>query len=295
MNVDVRHALREVMADRGRRGISCAVTFDGAVPVAARYARVSLRGDGLDKYTDPRPGDAFKLHLPSVAGEAVPVPGYDERGRLVWPPHLTGRPIARCFTVQSFDRERRELSFDALRHPGGATEQWLADARKGDVLSLTGMRVEFVETAPATAHLLVGDESALPAITAIVASLSTHATADAFILTSSPRDELPGLAGAIVHLARTPQELVHSVNEHAPSSPDAQVWIGAEAAVVREVRRILLDVHGFDRDAVHASAYWKRGLDWERAFDESLDKYLAAADAGLDVGDPGVLQRLTFD
>lgn len=295
MSVPARQALREVMADRGSRVVSCAVTYQGAVTVHRGYARVTVRGDGLAEYTDPRPGDAFKLHLPAHAGDAVPVPAYNERGRLVWPVHLTDRPTARCFTVQSFDHARRELSFDALLHPGGATSRWLRGAEAGDILSLTGMRVEFVDAATATEHLLIGDDSSLPAIASIIAAIPERKAVTVLVLSSFSEDEFPALDGASVWRSRSTAQLLEHLDALGPLDSGTQVWIGAEASVVREVRRVLLNDGGIDRDALHASAYWKRGLDWEQTFDESLDRYLAGSAAGLDVGDPGVLQNLAFD
>lgn len=295
MSVHARQALREVMADRGSRVVSCAVAFRGATAVTRAYARVTVRGDGLAGYTDPRPGDAFKLHLPATAGETVPVPSYDERGRLVWPDHVKARPSVRCFTVQGFDPERLELSFDALLHPGGTTRRWLAGAHEGDVLSLTGMRVEFVEARAATEHLLIGDDSSLPAIAAIAAAIPAHRPTTVLALSSSPEDEPPALAGARVRRARTPEGLLERLDALGPLAPGIQAWIGAEASLVKEIRRYLLHERGVDRDALHASAYWKRGLDGEQTFDESLDRFLAGSAAGLDVADPGVLQSLAFD
>lgn len=295
MSVPARQALREVMVDRGSRVVSCLVTYRGATAVNRNYARVTVQGEGLTAYTDPRPGDAFKLHLPACPGDAVPVPGYTERGRLVWPDHLKARPSARCFTVQSFDAERCELSFDALLHSGGATSQWLRTASVGDSLSLTGMRVEFVDVETATAHLLIGDDSSFPAIASIIATLPSHAAVTVLLLSSFAESDFPAHAGLTVRRFGNVSQLLESLRALGPLAAGTQVWVGAEAEVVREVRRFLLGAGGIERDALHASAYWKQGLDWEQGFDESLDRYLAGVAAGLDVGDPGVLQSLAFD
>lgn len=294
--VRLRQTLREIVAGRAGRVLRCRVRLAGSEPVTARYRRVRIAGAGLRDYTDARPADAFKLHLPAVPGAPVPLPEYDDRGRPVRPDDPAHRPLVRCFTVAAADPATGELAFDAYLHDDGATARWLATARPGDELALTGMRTEYAVAPGSRSQLLVADPSALPAAADVVAAvppdqpvhLVAHAhPGDRRLVRPGPNTtvtwvgDAARLAGAVAAL---------------PAPGDgAQAWVCAEAAAVRAVRAVLLDRHGLHRDALHAAAYWKRGQDWEALFDESMERFLRAADAGLDTGDPGLLQRLAFD
>lgn len=297
MGIGVRQALREVIRERGTRVLNCQVRLLATERVADSYIRVTITGEGLADYIDPRAGDAFKLFLPSQPGGEVPEPSYDERGRLCWPVSSSGdRPRARCFTVQGSDAASRSLTFDALLHPDGATAQWLAEAREGDRLGFTGIRTEFVDVPESTSHLLIGDASALPAVAAVARAIPPDKQTSIIALADESSRTLPDLGSdACLRWTSSEEQLLRYLAEYEAPSAEAQVWVGAEAGLVRRIRRLLLDDKHVERDALHASAYWKRGLDWEQTFDESMERFLAAGEAGADVSDPGVLQSLAFD
>lgn len=292
--VPARQMLRSVIRARREQMLTCEVRVAAVVPLSERFTRVVLQGDGLGRYRDGRPADAFKLHLPGAPHVPVPLPDYDESGRLRWPTDAP-RPLARCFTVRESDPDRGRLSFDALVHPEGATAQWLAAVDAGDRLSLTGMRTEFVDPAETARHLLIGDASAIPVIGSIVAGVSPlkpvtvvldAPRVDADLLPAHPRLDLRWADG------RRLVEVVRALR--SVEGPRTQVWVGAEATQVHDVRRHLHQL-GVHPDALHASAYWKRDQDWEAMFDESLERFVVATNVGLDTSDPGILQRLTFD
>src|SRR5699024_7118213 len=154
-----------------------------------------------------------------------------------------------------------------LLHERGATAQWLAGATAGDRIGFTGVRTEFVDTAEAEAHLLIGDRSSLPAIATISDSLShTKRTVIVAIGGDDDRSALELPAAVETTLVDDPTALIDAVTEFSGIDARTQVWIGAEAGVVRQIRRDVLGREPMSRDALHASAYWKNGLDWEETF-----------------------------
>ena len=56
-------------------------------------------------------------------------------------------------------------------------------------------------------------------------------------------------------LADVVRELVKDMDK------DSQVFIGLEASELRAVKNLLLDDLAFNRLNMHATAYWKQGLD----------------------------------
>lgn len=291
----MRSLLRETIRSRAGQVVTARVAFRSAVPISENFVRVTVTGAGLENYREPLPADAFKLHLPARAGQHVPDPGYDDSGRIVWPPETGPRPLMRCFTVSDYDPENRELSFDLLRHAEGRATAWVGRASTGDELPLTGMRTEFIHAPGTRHHLLIGDSSAVPAVSAILRSLPAEVTATAILIgPHCDRELLPSGRLSEVRWARDMDELRAAIT-HTHSPEKTQTWVCAESQLVREIRRFVLDGTPTDRDSLHAAGYWTSGQDWESTFDDSLQRFHQAIALDRDVTDPQVLQDLSFD
>src|SRR4051794_8362052 len=78
----------------------------------------------------------------------------------------SGRRVKRRYTIRHARPDTGELDLDVLLHGEGPGAQWGARAEAGDVVEYQGPRGK-LELRSAPAHLLLGDESALPAIAAI--------------------------------------------------------------------------------------------------------------------------------
>ena len=116
-------------------------------------------------------------------------------------------------------------------------------------------------------HLLAGDESALPAITAALEELPAEAVARVVVLVEDTGHEpsLPLPEGAeltVLHRATKAegQSLASAVRalEWLPGRVHAFVH-GEAAEVMHDIRPYLLKERGLDRDQVSISGYWRRG------------------------------------
>src|SRR5512133_3942434 len=75
--------------------------------------------------------------------------------------------VTRTYTIRRFDREANELAIDFVIHgDDGLAGPWAARAKPGDQISFMGPGGAWAPAADADAHLLVGDEAAIPAIAA---------------------------------------------------------------------------------------------------------------------------------
>ena len=236
-----------------------------------QLARVLLDGDGLEgfepgEYTDSYVNVAIP---PSAAEYAAPF----DLGELRELP-AEERPYRRRYTVRRWEPGR--LTLDIVVHgvagPGGA---WAAAARPGDALVFTGPAGAYRPDPGADWHLLVGDESALPAIAASLEAIPTGVPAVARLVCDGPEGEVEltspgdldlvwlhrsGGSGDADLLAGAVRDL-----EFPPGRPHA--FVHGEAGETREVRRHLLADRRLDPEQLSCSPYWRRGKtdeEWRR-------------------------------
>jgi len=196
------------------------------------------------------------------------------------------------------------LDVDFVMHPGGPAGTWAEHAKPGDRMLLIGPNkasewyggIEWrPPTTAGTRVLLVGDETALPAIGSILETLpSAYAgrvivevpTEQDFLTLATKADldirfvarddqprgeallrEVSGVVDVRTERASKPppdledvdvdHELLWEVPERGDSAFYA--WVAGEAAVVRTVRRHLVEGRGVDRRAVAFMGYWREG------------------------------------
>lgn len=247
----VSHVAHEVRARRAE--------VADVVDLTPRMRRVTLRGDLADLPGDG-PTDHTKLFFPVDGVESVPEVG--PRG-LVAPPPGTPRPY-REYTIRRHAGD--EVDVDVVRHGSGLAGQWVEDPC--GAVWLLGPRSS-IEVAPRDWYVLGGDETALPALsrwldrvppaaTVIVLAEVADAAEEAYLpdprVRWLRRDGVP--AGESTLLADALTEV-----EVPPGEGFA--WMGAEASVLRPVRRRLRDWadRGLPAEAVDLDGYWRRGVE----------------------------------
>ncbi|GAA3607006.1 siderophore-interacting protein [Microlunatus ginsengisoli] len=180
-------------------------------------------------------------------------------------------PVTRTYTIRWFDREAGELAIDFVVHgDAGLAAPWAAQARPGDEIGFFGPGGGYVPE-PGAAHLLAGDEAALPAIAAALDRLPADAEAEVYVEVAGPADELPLRVTdktrlTWVHRGDAPYgaPLARAVRSGWTPGPNAQVFVHGNAELVRDLRRFLFVEHRLDRRAVSISGYWRTGYTEER-------------------------------
>lgn len=178
------------------------------------------------------------------------------------------RPRMRTYTVRGFDPVSRELVLDFVHHGDrGLAGPWAAGLEAGDEVLLVGPGGGYAPSADADWHLLVGDESALPAIANALEEMPDGADARVFVLVEDEREQLPLVTKAdaqVRWLHRSHgDDLVAAVRGFEFPAGGVQAFVHGEAGFVRELRRYLFTERELDRDRVSISGYWRRGADDE--------------------------------
>jgi NADPH-dependent ferric siderophore reductase len=178
-------------------------------------------------------------------------------------------PTMRTYTVRSFDEDSHELTVDFVYHGDeGIAGPWAAAAQPGDVLWFNGPGGAYGPDEAADWHLLVGDESALPAIGAAVEQLPPGARATVLVEVEDEAEEQKfGGSGEVdvtwFHRASSSgargDGLVAAVEGLELPAGDVQAFVHGEAGFVFRIRKNLFEDRGLPRDRVSLSGYWRLG------------------------------------
>ncbi|UTX54290.1 siderophore-interacting protein [Leucobacter aridicollis] len=244
--------------------------------VTSTMLRITLTGAALDAHTDQAgnvtpafssPGfdDDVRLLFP-YPGDLTPVLPEIEHGRVTFAPGR--RPIARAYTVRRFDPTTRELDIDIVLHGTGVASTWASTASVGDVMYVVGPGKTVDLPSGADNYLILGDDTAIPAVARLLEELPKRATGE--VLLSVPgkeyRYELQAPAGvrvrwinadAVASPTRSP--LLVALEATTLPRENLAVWVAGEQAEVREIRRFLVQTWELPRAAISFTGYWKRG------------------------------------
>jgi NADPH-dependent ferric siderophore reductase len=251
-----------VTAPDGLRDVDV-LTVASVTDVTPTVRRVVLSGSRQAVSTA---GPTVNLLVPRVGDAAPRWPSVARDGRVVWPIGAHGIGL-RSYTARRQDPARGEVEIDFVLHGDGPAATWAAAAAPGALLGVAGSGDLGIR--PAATQLLAGDETALPAISRILAEAAPSTTGLALVEVAGPEEEqpLPAPAGVSVrwlHRGGTPPGestlLVEAVAAlDPPAGDDVFAWVGAESAAVRTIRADLRARWGLGRSQHHAIGYWRRG------------------------------------
>ncbi len=234
--------------------------------IAGLLARVTFTGDDLQDFVSASFDDHVKLFFPADPSLPPALPVVTSDG--IKFPEDAPKPAARDYTPRRFDTARRELDIDFVLHGDGPASTWAEQAEPGQQLGIGGPRGSFVVPKGFDWHVLIGDETALPAIARRLEELP--ATAQALVLIEVPQASneipLPTQAQASVrwlHRNGTAPGystlLLEAARELKLPPGEGYAWVAAESAAAKALREIMVAQHGIDKSRIRAASYWKRG------------------------------------
>lgn len=197
------------------------------------------------------------------------------------------QPARRRYTVRAWDADAQRLTVDFVVHGGsGVAGPWASGAHPGDVLVFTGPSGGYRPDPAADWHLMIGDESALPAIAASLEALPAGARAVVRLVCDGPEHEIELTSPGAVDLAwlhRHGDEgdgslLLAAIEalEFGDGTPFG--FVHGEADEIRAVRRHLLEERGLTRQDLSCSPYWRRTMS-DEAWRRIKRDYVAAMEA----------------
>jgi NADPH-dependent ferric siderophore reductase len=172
-----------------------------------------------------------------------------------------GRRVKRRYTIRYARADAGELDLDVLLHGDAPGASWARDALSGDEVEFQGPRGK-LELRPAPWHVLIGDESALPAIATVCEALPADEHAIAVVEVRDGSDELPVRADVRwVHRGdRRPggAELLGAALADLPLQAGARAYLMGETRAMVALRAFV-EARGVAHDAVFVKGYWNLG------------------------------------
>jgi len=261
------------MADRPERRAPRTTTLvvrrtEWATPHLIRVVAAPADPADLDRFADSPHTDGYVKIVFLQPDVAYPEPfdmatARTELPRAQW-------PTLRTYTLREVDRSAGEIVIDFVYHGDvGLAGPWAASAEPGTELLVLGPGGAYAPDPEAGWHLLVGDESALPAIVAALAEIPAGAPVHAFVEVADAAEEQKLSTAGELNLRWVHREssgdgaLVEAVR--ALDFPEGRVhaFVHGEAGAVKELRRHLVDERGLTTEQLSISGYWRRGLDDE--------------------------------
>lgn len=181
-------------------------------------------------------------------------------------------PRIRTYTVRAWDPVAAEVAIDFVQHGDqGVAAPWAARARPGERVLFLGPGGGYAPDPAAGWHLMIGDETALPAIAVALERLPATARATVLLEVADATEEQDLISAANTTLRWLHRDssgrgegLVAAVRELSfpAGAPDA--FVHGEADTVKRLRRHLRLDRGIAREHLSISGYWRHGSDEDR-------------------------------
>ncbi len=219
--------------------------------IAAHMIRVTFGGD-MEGFLSLGFDDHLKLFFPDGS--------LDAEGQ----PQLVGRD----YTPRRHDAATGTLEVDFAIHDAGPATRWAEQAAPGQTLPAGGPRGSFVVPFAFDWHLLIADDTGLPAVSRRLAEFPAGTRAVVIAEVDGPADQIPLDSQANVTIAWAYRDgapagasdaLSRALREVTLPQGDFHAWVACESLVAKALRAQLLAEHGANPKWMRASGYWRRG------------------------------------
>jgi NADPH-dependent ferric siderophore reductase len=224
--------------------------------------RVTLTGDDLERFATDE-NYHVRLYFPQdPADPSWPVRGMDGLGIAQDPAR---KPHVRKYTIRRIDVSAAEVDIDFVLHAApGPGSDWAKAALPGAIVGMAGPGGRGVRSADW--YLLVGDETALPAIARALENMPASAEGHVLVEVDHSTDVVPLARPGGIQLSwilRHGPDL--SLCEEArriaiPTDRSVFCWAGTEFETIQSIRAHWRDIGKLGKHQQLAVSYWRRGM-----------------------------------
>ena len=251
----IEPSIHRVMHEIKRRRLQVLRVVD----LTSRMRRITLGGPELAGFVSLGSDDHGKLMFPQnaeqqAALETLVLGAGKDNGPL---------PAMRDYTPRRYDLDTLELDIDFVLHGDGPASTWAEQAQPGQFLHIGGPRGSMIVPDMFDSYLLIGDETALPAIARRLKGLAANRRALVVVEVENGAEQQKLESPAQVNVIWVLREggknnLLTTVKQLQVPGGSLYAWVATESKVSRQIRRVLLDEHGLNEQFVKAVGYWKQ-------------------------------------
>ncbi|WP_219337852.1 siderophore-interacting protein [Pseudomonas sp. Xaverov 259] len=225
------------------------------VDITPRMRRVTLGGPELAGFISLGSDDHIKLLFPQNAAEqaALESPTFNIKGD-------GPQPAMRDYTPRRFDLSIGELDIDFVLHGDGPASTWADQVQVGQHLYIGGPRGSMIVPDIFDSYLLIGDETAIPAIARRLEELPAGRKVLAVIEIANNAEQQPLNSAAdvqVIWVVRGHDDLLETVRNLTLPGGSLYSFVATETKLSRQVRRVLLDTHKINEEFLKAVGYWR--------------------------------------
>lgn len=238
------HRIERIRREPKRRRLTVA----HALALTPKMRRIVFASPELADFASAAADDHVKLFVPDPASP--------------------GGVAMRDYTPRAFDAAAKTLTIDFAVHQAGPATAWALGARPGDALEIGGPRGSLVVADDFDHYLLVGDETALPAIGRRVEGLRPRVPVTTMVVIDDA-EEIQAFATRAdwrpIWVERSGRDLDdasllrEALDRWAPPPGDGYAWIAAEAEVARALKTHMLEQRRHQKAWLKAAGYWVSG------------------------------------
>ncbi|NIL15596.1 siderophore-interacting protein [Pseudomonas sp. AN3A02] len=226
------------------------------VDITPRMRRITLGGPELAGFISLGSDDHIKLLFPQNAAEqaALDSPDFNLRGD-------GPQPAMRDYTPRRYDLTIGELDIDFVLHGDGPASTWAEQAKVGQHLHIGGPRGSMIVPDIFDSYLLIGDETAIPAIARRLDELPAGRKVLAVIEIDNAAERQPLYSAAeveVIWVVRGQDDLLETVQNLTLPGGSLYSFVATESKLSRQVRRVLLDTHNVNEAFLKAVGYWQQ-------------------------------------
>ncbi|MEZ1316102.1 siderophore-interacting protein [Pseudomonas fluorescens] len=251
----IEQSIHRVMHEIKRRRLQVLRVVD----LTPRMRRITLGGPELAGFVSLGSDDHVKLLFPQNAAEQAALDTLVlGAGKNDGP-----MPAMRDYTPRRYDLDALELDIDFVLHGDGPASTWAEQAQPGQFLHIGGPRGSMIVPDMFDSYLLIGDETAIPAIARRLEGLAANRRALVVIEVENGAEQQKLESPAQVNVIWVLREggknnLLTTVKQLQLPGGSLYAWVATESKVSRQIRRVLLDEHGLNEQFVKAVGYWKQ-------------------------------------
>ena len=224
------------------------------VDITPRMRRITVGGPELTGFVSLGSDDHIKLLFPQnaaeVAAQESPTFSIKDAEDLAM----------RDYTPRRIDLANNELDIDFVLPGDGPASTWADQVPVGQRLYIGGPRGALIVPDICDGYLLIGDETALPAMGRRLDELPAGRMVLAVVEIANAAEQQTLNSAAdveVIWVIRGQDDLVETVRNLTLPSGSLYSFVATEAKLSRQVRRVLLDTHQINEDALKAVGYWR--------------------------------------